>query len=137
MNDNEYDQIARRFFNEFLDMKIALNKGEMTKPKDYDKELAAYKKANEKLRGAAADLADENKKLEEALALADERERDLRRQLNEAVVNLGRLQEKVAGLGLARQKLDAEGYPFREHMSEESRKLFDQLMREVPRPGHD
>jgi chromosome segregation ATPase len=136
MDDTDYDEIARRFFNQFLELKTAINSGTTRVPKNYDKEVAQYRRANEELRKAAADLAEQNIALEKEIGQLEQRESELRRQLNEATINLGLAQEKLSGLGVHRPgELRRTGYSFTEHMSEESKRAFETLMKEIPHRG--
>jgi uncharacterized phage infection (PIP) family protein YhgE len=133
MDDTDYDEIARRFFNQFLELKAAIASGATKVPKNYDKEVAQYRKANEELKRAAADLAKQNAALEdEVVGLAD-MSADLRRRLNETTINLGLAQEKLAGLGRVDPTQSRRvGYSFTEHMSDESKRAFETLMKEIP-----
>jgi hypothetical protein len=77
-------------------------------------------------------MADEKARLEEELAKAEEelaRERGLK---NEVLIAYNALKEKLEGLGVVRQEVRAAGYSFREHLSDDSRKLWDALIREIP-----
>lgn len=134
---NAYDEIARRFFNQFLELKLELNSGAAVKPRNWDKEEAHYKTVIAKLKSAAQEFAEDNQRIEEALALAEDEKADLRRQLNESTVNLGLAMEKLSGLGVVRQEAERTGYSFVEHMSGESKRAWEQIMQEIPRPGHD
>lgn len=132
--DNEYNRIAVHFFNQFLELKVALDTGQKAKPKNYDKEVRDYEKALAELKAAASDLAARNRELEEALDLADCREQKLRGTVNELTINLGLAQEKLAGLGHVRETFDRVGYKLTELMSDDSRRELEKLLKEIPRP---
>ena len=129
---DEYDAIARRFFNEFLQLKLMLDAGSLSKPKNYDKELAQYKKAAEQFKTAAQDLAKENGKLEEALALAEEQLTAEKGRVNELLIAIAALKERGSATPPDRRET---GYSFVEHMDEESRRVWDSLMRQIPYRG--
>ena len=134
-SDYFYTEVAKRFFALFLEMKQERQDGVMTE-REVDKELARYKKAIKQMKEAAEEIAAENSRLSEALALAENDLTELRAKYNEAIMDMGRLQEKLKGLGLVQQREQASvGYSFVEHMSEESRRTWEQIMREIPRPG--
>lgn len=136
MNDSEYDEIARRFFNQFLELKVAIASGKAAVPKNYAKTIAQYEKANDALKSAAATLAKQNAALEDETEQLERAVSDLRRQLNEATINLGLAQEKLAGLGVHRPgEPRRTGYSFTEHMSDESKRAFETLMKEIPYRG--
>lgn len=136
-----FSRIAKHFFNQFLELKIKLDRGDLAPPPDdkaHEKEVRQYKKVIDELRKAAADLAAENRRFEEELAVQAELNTDLRRQLNEALINLGQAQEKLSGLGLVRndvRRMEREGYNFLELMSDESRKAFESMMKGIPYGG--
>jgi hypothetical protein len=120
-----YTEIARRFFNEFLEFKLQI--GDYVSPEKHDKALAQYKKANRDLRAAAGDLSKENERLS---ALVEEQEStiiELRRQLNEAVIK-GQLGQRIA-----KAAKDHHNVPFDQLMSEETFRNWQQFMSEVPR----
>lgn len=117
-----YTEIARRFFNEFLEWR--LQKGDYVSPEKHDKALAQYKKANRDLRTAAADLSNENDRLSAVVAEQEAAITELRRQLNEAIVK-SRLGERMVKA--------SRNVPFDQLMSEETFKDWQQLMRDIPR----
>lgn len=136
MNDSDYDEIARRFFNQFLELKAAIASGKAAVPKNYAKEIAQYEKANDALKSAAATLAKQNAALEDEAEQLEASNSDLRRRLNEATINLGLAQEKLAGLGrVDPARPGRTGYSFTEHMSDESKRAFETLMKEIPYRG--
>jgi chromosome segregation ATPase len=129
---DDFTEIARRFFNEFLDLKVQLDAGKLDR-KDWSKEIDGYRKMISELKKAASDFAEQNVLLEDQIGRLEEEKAELRRHLNEAIMNLGRLQEKVEALGIAdKQRV---GYSFSELMDEDSRRLFESLMKELPRSG--
>lgn len=136
MDDEErfFDQVAKRFFSEFLELKIQLQSGKLAKPKNYDQELAQYQRANAQLKKSCEDLAQRNGELEEALGIAEEKAMDIHRQLNEALIELGIMQERYGGLGLVDNK--PAGTTIWERLSDESRKELEKLMREIPYRGN-
>lgn len=120
-----YTEIARRFFNEFLEFKLQI--GDYVSPEKHDKALAQYKKANRDLRAAAGDLSKENERLS---ALVDEQEStiiELRRELNEAIIK-GRLGERIAHAATQNHNV-----PFDQLMSEETFRHWQQFMEQIPR----
>ena len=134
---DEYDRIARRFFNEFLELKVQLDSGKLSKPMNYDKELAKWKKAAEQFKEAASHLSTQVVGLEDEIAKGAEELQRVRCQLNEALSALAAAKEKLEGLGVVKKETEREGYSFLEHMGPDSRRAWEQIMREIPRPGHD
>lgn len=133
-----YNAIARAFFNQFLEWKVAHAEGRLEKPQDYDKEIRQYKRVNETLKKAVNDARDEIVRLEDLLARGDEELSALRERVNSLIIELGLAQEKLSGLGLVRadtERLRREGYNFRELMSPESQQEWDKLMKEIPYQG--
>jgi chromosome segregation ATPase len=137
MNDSEsfYTEVAKRFFNQFLEMKVRMENGELRQPDGWERELRQYKSAIKELKMASQDLVAENDRLSEQLAIAESELAELRASYNQTVIDMGRLQEKLKGLGLVRTEAERVGYSFVEHMSEESRRAWETLMKEIPRPG--
>lgn len=123
---DEYTEIARRFFNEFLELKLQLDTGQLDR-RDWSKEIDGYRRLNMELKKAASDLAEQNMLLSNDLGRLEDEKAELRRQLNQAIINLGRLQEK-----LGKVTPEREGYSFVEHMSDESRRAWESLMQELP-----
>lgn len=134
-DDRYFAEVAKHFFNQFLEMKVLIDQGKIDKPRNWDKEMEGYKKANAALKKSCQDLAERNAQLEEELATAEEKAEGLHGQLNEALINLGRLQQKIGDLGIIRQEVERQGYPFVELMSEESRRQWESMMKEVPYRG--
>jgi chromosome segregation ATPase len=137
VNDSEsfYAEVAKRFFNQFLEMKVRMENGELRQPDGWERELRQYKSAIKELKMASQDLVAENDRLSEQLAIAESELAELRASYNQTVIDMGRLQEKLKGLGLVRTEAERVGYSFVEHMSEESRRAWETLMKEIPRPG--
>ena len=136
--EDEFQRIAVHFFLQFLELKVMLDRGDLQKPKRYDREIAQYKKAAEQFKKAAQDMAERNGQLEDELAAAEERAMLVHGQLNEALVNLGRLQAKVKDLGLMKEEVESKGYKFTELMSEDSKRRWNAMMKEIPYKGtHD
>lgn len=133
--ERAYTQIARRFFNEFLELKLAIDQGLVSKPPDYEKSLRSYKRAAEEFKAAAANLAGDVKRLEEEILRSEEEKVQLRGQVNELLITVATLREKLDGLGVIRQEREKSGYKFTEHMSPESRRAFESLMKETPYGG--
>ena len=124
----EYDEIARRFFAEFLALKVDLNLGRVSKPPDWDKEMKEQKRAATEFKEAAAHMAGEVHRLEEALALAEEQLVEERGKLNKALIALHAAKERLKGAGIKPSRGEERGYSFEEHLDPESRKLFRYLM---------
>lgn len=85
-----YLEVARRFFNEFLELKVDLDRqGAVTQEVQkkerarFDKEMAKWKDANELLKSRAQAFANDNERLEAELAEVMAERDDLRRQVNE------------------------------------------------------
>ncbi len=129
-----YNAIARSFFNQFLEWKIAYDEGKLGKPENYDKEVKQYKRLNETLKKSVQDAKDELARMEEALAIADEERTALREKVNALIIELGMAQEKIRGLGLVRtdmDRLERQGHNFRSLMSPDSQRAWDQLARDI------
>jgi len=133
-----FTEVAKRFFVEFLELKVALEQqGAMTPDeqtkmrKHYEKEVERWKKANEELKISARNLAADNKLLgAEVENLTGENEK-LRLQLNEAIMRLEALR--------ARHKLprdDSHEYPLTEHMSDRARKEWERMLKGIPYAGN-
>jgi chromosome segregation ATPase len=135
MEEREYRRIACHFFNQFLELKLALDQGTVTKPVNYEKELRQYKRAAEEFKTAAANLAKDVKRLEDELLRSEEEVVQARGQVNELLITVASLREKLSGLGIVRREEERSGYRFTEHMSPESRRAFESLMKEVPYGG--
>lgn len=131
--EREYTQIARHFFAMFLEMKREYEDGKLHPSREYTKELAQYRKLNEKLKEAVNEALRDARRFEESLAIAEEEKTSLQAKVNELIIENGRLAEKVSGLGVIRERESRTGYSFLEHLSEESRSEWEKLMKEIPR----
>ena len=126
-----YTEVAKRLFNEFLEMLIALRtQGGVTPDeqrkvqRDHDREVKSWREANAELKAVCKKLTEENNQLSaevDRLSLDNE---NMRLKLNQAIIN----QQTVA------RKIDhvAREYPFEEHMSERVFKEWQKLMKELP-----
>lgn len=122
-----YLEVARRFFNEFLQLKIELDRqGAVTQKvqqkerERYERDLKKWKDANEALKGAAANLVAENERLEgQVLSLTSERD-NLQRKLNE---------ERMHSNETARKLRE---YPLDQHMSEAAFREWQKIMQSIP-----
>ena len=130
---DEYDEIARRFFAQFLELKVQFEDGQLHPSKEIQKDIAQYRKLNEKLKEAVNETTAEATRFEEALALAEEEKVALQARVNELIIENGMLLQKLQGLGRIDYHAKKEGVPFTELMSEESRREWDRIMREIPR----
>jgi len=131
-----YTEIARRFFAQFLALKTEVAEGRLYPNREHEKELAGYRKMNEQLKKSIKDYIEQVEKAEESLALADEENKALQARVNALIIEVGMAQEKLQSLGLVSRDVEKKtGVPFRELMSEESRREWDRLMKEIPRPG--
>lgn len=129
-----YTEVAKRFFNEFLELKLQIEAGKLEDPRvrrrefdKKDKELEQYKNANRLLKETAQSLAQANEHLEGEMVSMEEKMADLRRQLNEALIR-GELPARLA-------KLNRET-PLDQHMSERAFREWQKILTEIPRPGH-
>lgn len=129
-----FTEIARRFFTEFLELKLQLeDQGAVTPEqqikfrKSAEKELERWRKANEELKRAANDLAADNKRLAAELDNVEGENRKLRLELNEAIMRLEELRRRhnipQAQVG---------DYPLTQHMSERAFREWERIMREMP-----
>lgn len=121
-----YLEVARKFFNEFLELKIQLDQGFMT-PAAHGKEIRKWRRANEELKTSLRDLADRNRKLEDEVGTLEEQLVNLRGQLNEALIR-GRLAKRIAKA--------SQDFPLEEHMSEDAFREWQKILKEIPRYGH-
>lgn len=132
-----YTEIARRFFNEFLELKLSLEeRGAITPDQQIEyrrkaeKELDRWKRAVEELKLAAKNLAEDNKRLGEEVAQLQEQNENLRRQLNEAIMKAENMR--------VRHRLPKEepgDYPLTQHMSERAFREWQRILTEIPYGG--
>lgn len=129
----EYDEIARRFFAMFLEMKVQLEDGDLHPPEGWEKEQRQYRKIIEKLKEAVRETTTDSARFEESLALAEEANTKLRDRVNELVLENGILLRRLEGFLKKHDEVERVGYSLMELMSPESRREFEKLMKEVPR----
>lgn len=110
-----YLEVARRFFNEFLELKVSLDKdGAITRRQQdkldakHDKEVEKWKEANGVLKGRLQDLAAGNQDLSNTIASLEDEIENLNRVINEMKMRGSRIAEKM------------RDYPLDQHMSEEA-----------------
>lgn len=110
-----YLEVARRFFNEFLELKVSLDREGAVPSRvqdkeraKYEKELEKWKKANRELARSAEDLMKDNERLENEVARLEVERDNLRRQLNEHLMRQSDMARKL------------HDYPLTEHMTEEA-----------------
>jgi len=108
-----FTEVARRFFNEFLEMKVGLDKSgavprqqQEKEQKKYEKEIAKWEAANKVLRESAQDLMQSNEQLVDEVAQLEVQVADLRLKLNEQLMNQPEIHRRV------------RDFPLTEHMSE-------------------
>lgn len=110
-----YLEVARRFFNEFLEMKVSLDRdGAVTRRQQekvgekHLKEVRKWENANSLLKGRLQDLAEENQALSDTIASLEDEVENLNRTINEM---------KMRGNQIATKMRD---YPLDQHMSAEA-----------------
>lgn len=117
-----YTEVARRFFNEFLELKARLDSGVIT-ASQMEKELKKWKAGNAELKATCGQLAERIAELESYVADLEANNAELTRRLTEAEIR-GRMADKVVE--------HTKKYPFVEHMSEESKREWMKLMSAIP-----
>jgi chromosome segregation ATPase len=122
-----YLEVARRFFNEFIELKLELDRNgavtaEVQKKERarYEKELKKWQEANEALKSAAAAFAKDNERLEAELAASLAQVDDLKRQINELHMRNNETARKL------------RSYPLDQHMSEAAFKEWQKILTEIP-----
>lgn len=125
-----YLEVARRFFNEFLELKVSLDRDGAVPHKTQEKERAKYEKelrkwmeANKVLKDAAAQLMKENERLEEEFARMEVERDNLRRQVNEHLMRQSDVARKL------------HDYPLTEHMTDLAYKEWQDIVRLMGAPG--
>lgn len=118
-----YDEIAKRVFNEMLELIVALKTEGGLMPHErgalrdkYDKEVRSWKRANEDLKATAKMLSEDNEAFERENEKLRKENQELRRQLNEAIINAQ----------LPRN--ERHTYPLMERLSDASRREIEKLM---------
>lgn len=129
-----YLEVARRFFNEFIEMKISLDKEGVITVRAQEKERAKYQKelkkwedANEVLKRTAQALVKDNDRLEEEVGRLEEEVAELRREINEQLMRQTDVVRKL------------HDYPLDQLMTKEAHttwleelRILKQLMEETP-----
>lgn len=110
-----YLEVARRFFNEFLELKVSLDKdGAITRRQQdkldakHEKDLHKWQEANATLKDRLQDLAAGNQDLSNTIASLEDEIENLNRVINEMKMRGSRIAEKM------------RDYPLDQHMSEEA-----------------
>jgi multidrug resistance efflux pump len=103
-----YLEVARRFFNEFLELKVSLDREGAVPAKTQEKERAKYEKelkkwqdANKVLKDTAQALVADNERLEEEVARLEVERDNIRRELNEALIRQSDVARKLHDYPLA------------------------------------
>lgn len=110
-----YLEVARRFFNEFLEMKVSLDRDGAVSRRQQDKidakhekEVEKWKDANAVLKVRLQNFAEENQALSNTIASLEDEVENLNRTINEI---------KMRGNQIAVKMRD---YPLDQHMSQEA-----------------
>lgn len=126
-----YTEVAKRLFNEFLEMLLALRQQGAVLPEQQDKERAKYEKelkkwrdANNELKTVAKQLTEENEKLSAEIDRLELERDNLRLKLNQTIIN----QQAVA------RQIDhaVSEYPLDQHMTDRSFKEWQKIMQSLP-----
>ncbi len=117
-----YDEIARHFFAEFMELRDVIRSGANPTElmKEAQQERAKYVEANRQ----RANLASANEALEIIIDGMERQATDLRRQLNEALMEVARLKELQGG-----RTHIGTGTPLADRLSAESKKELEEYKR--------
>lgn len=120
-----YDEIARRFFAEFLELRDQIRSG--ANPISLGKELQSERSKLVEARRLLSEMASRNESLELALEDMERKGAELRSQLNKALFEVAKYQD-LAGEQPAR----GAGVPFVDRLSDSSKREWEKLMKEKP-----
>jgi len=125
-----YLEVARRFFNEFLELKVSLDREGAIPAKTQEKERSRYERelrkwmdANKVLKETAQSLVADNERLEEEVAKLEVERDNLRMRLNEQLMRSNDVARKL------------HDYPLTEHMTEEAYQQWQEIVRLMAAPG--
>jgi hypothetical protein len=134
-----FTEIARRFFTEFLELKIQLEEQGAITPeqqiqyrKKAEKELERWKKVNGELKRAAEDLSKDNQRLSADLDNMEGENRKLRLELNEAIMRLEEMRRRHNI-----PQAQTGDYPLTQHMSERAFREWERIMKAIPYSRED
>lgn len=128
-----YTEVAKRLFNEFLEMLIALRTQGGVTPEEqakarkaHDRELKSWKEANAELKFVAKQLTEENERLSAEVDRLSLESENLRLKLNQQIINSQAVARKI-------DHASRGEYPIEELMSERVFKEWRSLMQELPK----
>lgn len=133
-----FTEVARRFFTEFLELKVLMEQGDLITPqeqtrlrKSMEKDVQKWQRANEELKLSARNLAADNKMLAAEVENLQSENEKLRLELNEAIMRLEELRQRH------RIPRDEPGkYPLTQHMSERAFQEWQRIMKTLPYGGN-
>lgn len=120
-----YNEIARHFFNEFLELRDRIQSG--ADPSTLERELVAERRKALEYKRLLGEAASRNEAIELVMEDMERQAADLRRQLNEALFEVARLEE-IHGT----HHSEEAGVPFVDRLSDRSKAEFAKLMTERP-----
>lgn len=131
-----YTRVARQFFAQFLELRAAIQQGDLVTPEQADqierdsiKEIRRWRKANEELKRAAQDLANQISTLELEVDRLTVENETIRGQLNESILRTESMRAKH------RLPKDEPGqYPLTDHMSARAYDLWQEVERTMKAP---
>lgn len=118
-----YNEIARAFFNEFLELRDQIRSG--GNPLTLEKELHAERRKALEFKRLVHESASRNEALELVMESMEKQAADLRRQLNEALFEVARLQE-------LNPRNEGAGGPMVDRLSDRSKSEFAKLLTQKP-----
>lgn len=126
-----YAEVAKRLFNEFLEMLIALRlqggvlpDEQAKKQKQHDREVKSWREANQELKLVSKQLTEENDKLSAELDKITLERDNLRLRLNQSIINQQATIRRVDQF--------AQEYPLDQHMTDRAFKEWQKIMQELP-----
>lgn len=126
-----FREIAQHFFQQFLELKVQISQGFVT-PATLEKEVQAERRKGIELKRQLGEIAGRNEALELTLERMESDLADLRRRLNETLFEVAKYQD-LAG----KKPGDGTGSLFYDRLSDSSKREWEKLMKERPRPGHE